>query len=85
MAVCRKAWRREAMDLLLDPAFFQMDHETLRSVTIILRIKIWKQANPDSDGRKKSKFLNVVVSPVTKKQACRNKHCSRGNVSSRLV
>ena len=28
---CRKAWRREAMDLLLDPTFFQMDHETLRS------------------------------------------------------
>jgi len=26
----RKAWRREGMELLLDPAFFQMDHDSLR-------------------------------------------------------
>jgi hypothetical protein len=41
------------MDLLLDPAFFQMDHETLRSVTSILRIKIWKRASPDYGGNVK--------------------------------
>ena len=26
----RKSWRKEGMELLLDPAFFQMDHESLR-------------------------------------------------------
>ena len=27
----RRAWRKDGMELLLDPAFFQMDHEALRS------------------------------------------------------
>ena len=28
----RKSWRKEGMELLLDPAFFQMDHESLRYI-----------------------------------------------------
>lgn len=27
----RRAWTREGMELLLDPAFFKVDHETLKS------------------------------------------------------
>ena len=26
----RKSWRKDGMELLLDPAFFQMDHDSLR-------------------------------------------------------
>ena len=35
----RKSWRKEGMELLLDPAFFQMDHESLRYIYFMRGLK----------------------------------------------
>ena len=39
----RRAWRREGMELLLDPAFFSMDHEALRYVVVVVCVFVCKK------------------------------------------